>query len=41
MEEIKFKQLSWPCKVGVIAGWMELIVWIMAFFVGFVIGLTG
>jgi len=40
MEQIKFKQLSWPCKVGIIGGWFVLIVWTIAFFVGFGIGLT-
>lgn len=36
---ISFKELNWKLKVGIIGGWVVLIVYSISFMVGFVIGI--
>lgn len=37
---VSFKDLSWPCKVGVIGGWVCILVYLIYFIIGIVIGMT-
>lgn len=36
MEKIQFKQLSFPCKVGIIGGVAVFLTWTISFLVGFI-----
>jgi hypothetical protein len=36
---IKFKDLSVPCKIGVIGGWATVVIYSLSFLVGFLGGL--
>jgi len=37
----KFKDLSWPLKIGVIGGWIAIVVYALSFILGFFEGLVG
>lgn len=39
-DTIKFKDLSWVCKVGIIGGWFVTLLWTWGFIVGFIQGIT-
>ena len=36
-----FSDLSIPCKIGIIGGWVALIAYAVSFCVGFLMGVTG
>lgn len=38
MDKIKFKDLSWPIKVGVVSGWVFGSLYLILFIAGFIIG---
>jgi len=38
-EKIEYKDLNWVCKVGVIGGWLALVIYSIAFIIGFIEGL--
>jgi len=38
---IRFKELSWPLKLGIICGWLAAIDFCAAFLSGFVLGVVG
>ena len=33
--ETEFKSLSWPLKVGIVGGWISIIMNLLAFMIGF------
>lgn len=35
MDPIKFSDLSWPCKTGIIGGIMTVVIYIGSFLIGF------
>lgn len=37
--DIQFNQLSWPCKSGIIGGWVAIILYILAFIAGMIGGM--
>lgn len=37
---MKFKELSLPCKVGIIGGWFWIVYSILMFMVGFILGIA-
>ena len=39
MEKIKFKDLSWTLKTLVVFGWITFVIYVLAFLVGFMIGI--
>jgi len=41
MKKIKFKQLSFMCKIGIFGGWVVLLVYISAFLIGMIEGVLG
>jgi len=41
MEKVKLSQLNWICRIGIIGGWVLLCFWVIAFFIGFFIGIIG
>jgi len=36
-----FKDLTWPIKIGVIGGWISLVVYALSFAIGFFQGVVG
>lgn len=36
-KKMKFKELSWPCKVGIIGGWVILVYFALAFLSGLIL----
>jgi hypothetical protein len=40
-EKITFSKLSVPCKIGVIGGWVALVVYCIAFAIGFIEAMIG
>jgi len=32
----KFNELSWPTRIGIVGGWVALIIYALAFLIGFV-----
>lgn len=38
---MKWKELSWPLKVGVVGGWISVVYLGAAFIIGFVLGFLG
>ena len=39
--KVKFKDLSWPIKVGVIGSWLLILAYGFAFMIGFILGIMG
>lgn len=39
-KKIKFKDMNWNCKVGIIGGWILLIYFILAFSIGIMLGIA-
>ena len=39
--KMKLKDTSWVVKVGVIGGWLIVIVYIISFIIGFTLGILG
>lgn len=37
--QTKFKELTWPVRVGVIGGWVIIVVYVVSFLIGFIGGL--
>ena len=38
---IYFKEVSWPCKIGIIGGWAVLVIYVIAFLIGFIGAFVG
>jgi len=39
--QTRFRDLSWPCKVGVVSGWIFSIMYVLLFLFGFILGSLG
>jgi len=39
VEKIKFKELNLICKIGIIGGWVIILIYILPFILGFLWGL--
>lgn len=39
--KIKFKDLSWPSKIGIIGGWVAMVLYALSFSFGVFQGLMG
>ena len=37
---IKFSELSWPVRIGVIGGWIVTVIYALTFVIGFIEGFT-
>jgi hypothetical protein len=40
-KNIKFNDLSTPLKIAIIGAWISLVIWVLSFLVGFIIGIMG